>query len=129
MSTLPVISVIDDDESIRVATTNLVRPLGFHVHAFASAEDFLLSDCLSGTSCLITDVHMPGLNGVELQSILKARDHHIPIIFITAFPEERIRSLALRAGAVGFSTVPSCLVQSISWAWCGDIDRLQKELG
>jgi FixJ family two-component response regulator len=122
LSTLPVISVIDDDESIRVATTNLVRSLGFQVHAFASAEDFLLSDCLSGTSCLITDVHMPGLNGVELQSILKARDHHIPIIFITAFPEERIRSLALRSGAVGFISKPfdaQALIKSIDVALKG----------
>jgi len=122
LSTFPVISVIDDDESIRVATKNLVRSLGFNVRTFASAEDFLLSDCLRGTSCVISDVQMPGLNGVELQSLLKARGHHIPIIFITAFPEERIRSRALRSGAVGFISKPfhaQALIECIETALKG----------
>jgi FixJ family two-component response regulator len=126
LSTFPVISVVDDDESIRVATKNLVRSLGFNVRTFASAEDFLLSDCLRGTSCVIADVHMPGLNGVELQSLLKARGHHIPIIFITAFPEERIRSRALRSGAVGFISKPfhaQALIECIDTALKGHWDQ------
>jgi FixJ family two-component response regulator len=119
LSTSAIISVIDDDESIREATKNLVRSLGFNVHTFASAEDFLLSNCARGTSCVITDVQMPGLNGVELQSLLKARGHHIPIIFITAFPDERIRSQALHSGAIGFFSKPfqaQALIECINTA-------------
>jgi len=102
----PVISIIDDDPSVRKATDGLVRSLGYRSLTFASAEDFLQSDHLDDTSCVITDVQMPGLSGVELQSELKARGASLPMIFITAFPEDRIRRCVLEAGAIGFLSKP-----------------------
>jgi FixJ family two-component response regulator len=106
LTKVPVISIVDDDKSVREATKGLVRSLGYGAAAFASAEDFLQSDHVNDTACLITDVQMPGLSGVELQSRLIAQGNRTPIIFITAFPEERIRTRALEAGAVGFLSKP-----------------------
>jgi FixJ family two-component response regulator len=103
---VPVISIVDDDESVREVTTGLVRSFGYVAAPFASAEEFLQSDCVRDTSCLISDVQMSGLSGVELQDRLNAAGHRVPIIFITAFPEERIRSRVLKAGACGFLTKP-----------------------
>jgi FixJ family two-component response regulator len=103
---VPVISIVDDDESVREATTGLVRSFGYVAATFASAEEFLHSDRVRDTSCLISDVQMSGLSGVELQDRLNAAGHRVPIIFITAFPEERIRSRVLKAGAYGFLTKP-----------------------
>jgi FixJ family two-component response regulator len=102
----PVISIIDDDASIRVATQSLVRSLGFAVCTFASAADFLQSPCVNDTSCVISDVQMPGMSGVELQSLLIAQGHRVPIIFITAFHEESVRARAMKAGAIGFLNKP-----------------------
>ncbi len=101
-----VISIIDDDESVRVATENLIRSLGFGACSFSSAEEFLRSARLNDTCCLITDVQMPGMTGVELQSYLLERDHELPIIFITAFPVDRVRQKVHAAGAVGFLGKP-----------------------
>jgi FixJ family two-component response regulator len=101
-----VISIVDDDESVREATKGLVRSLGYTAATFASAEDFLQSNQVNDTSCLITDVQMPGLSGVELQSQLIAQGNSTPMIFVTAFPEERTRARALKAGAIGFLTKP-----------------------
>jgi FixJ family two-component response regulator len=115
----PMISIIDDDESVREATRGLVRSLGYNAEAFASSENFLQSDRINDTSCLITDVQMPGLSGVELQSVLLAQGHRTPIIFITAFPEERIRKRALDAGAIGFLSKPfneECLIDYLDRA-------------
>ena len=106
MAKVPMISIVDDDPSVREATKGLVRSLGYGAAAFASAEDFLQSDQVNDTACLITDVQMPGLSGVELQSRLIAQGNCTPIIFITAFPEQRIRTRALEAGAVGFLSKP-----------------------
>jgi len=106
MQESPVISIIDDDPSVRQATDGLLRSLGYRSVTFASAEDFLQSDRLHDTSCLITDVQMPGLSGVELQGVLNALGNRMPIIFITAFPEDRIRRCVLEAGAVGFLSKP-----------------------
>ena len=106
MPKVPVISIVDDDESMREATSALVRSLGFSVATFASAEDFLESDRVDDTSCLITDVQMPGLSGVELQSRLIADGRHMPVIGVTAYPEESIRTRMLEAGAVGFLSKP-----------------------
>jgi len=106
LSLLPVISIIDDDASIRVATNSLVRSLGYAVHSFASAEEFLESTHINDSSCVIADVQMPGMSGVELQSLMAARGVDVPFIFITAFPDETIRARALKAGAIGFLTKP-----------------------
>ena len=100
------ISIIDDDESMRGALKSLVASLGLKAHAFASAEQFLQSPRLDDTACLITDLQMPGLNGIELQSLLLAQGRHIPIIFVTAFAEEPMRTRALKAGALGFLSKP-----------------------
>jgi FixJ family two-component response regulator len=86
--------------------SSLVRSLGYEACVFASAEVFLSSPRLHDTSCLIADIQMPGMNGLDLQSELRARQQCIPIIFITAFPEERIRKRAEAAGAVGFFSKP-----------------------
>ena len=102
----PIISIIDDDESMRCAVKSLVTSLGFGAYTFASAEKFLQSPHLDHTSCVITDLQMPGLNGVELQKSLLAQGRRIPIIFVTAFPDERLRARALAAGALGFLSKP-----------------------
>ena len=102
----PMISIVDDDESVREATKGLVRSLGYVAETFGSAEEFLGSECRFETSCIITDVQMPGLSGVELQSRLIAEGHLLPIIFMTAFPEERVRKRALEAGAYGYLSKP-----------------------
>jgi FixJ family two-component response regulator len=101
-----VIAIVDDDESFRRATTSFVRSLGYGTAAFDSAEAFLKSDRVSETDCLITDVQMPGMTGIELQGRLIAQGHSLPIIFITAFPEIKARTQALAAGAVGFLSKP-----------------------
>src|SRR5215813_4512365 len=102
----PIISIIDDDESMRCAVKSLVTSLGFGAYTFASVEKFLQSPHLDHTSCVITDLQMPGLSGVELQKSLLAQGRRIPIIFVTAFPEERLRARAMAAGAVGFLSKP-----------------------
>jgi FixJ family two-component response regulator len=106
LRTGPTISIVDDDESMRCAVKSLVTSLGFAACTFASAEEFLHSPRLDDTDCLITDLQMPGLNGIELQKSLLARYRHIPIIFMTAFPEERMRTRAMEAGALGFLSKP-----------------------
>jgi FixJ family two-component response regulator len=102
----PTISIVDDDKAMRDATRRLVKSLGLNAHTFASAEEYLQSDRLHDTSCLITDVQMPGLSGPELQNLLIARGFTTPIIFITAFLDEAARERALGAGAVGFLGKP-----------------------
>jgi FixJ family two-component response regulator len=101
-----VISIIDDDASVRAATDNLLRSLGYTVYVFASAEEFLRSTHLNDTSCVIADIQMPGMSGVDLQARLLAQGYSVPFIFITAFPEETIRARALKAGAICFLTKP-----------------------
>lgn len=113
------IAIVDDDESVRETTKGLVRSLGLNASAFASAEDFLQSDRLNDTACLIADVQMQGMSGVELQSQLIAQGCNLPIIFMTAFPEERIRKRALDAGAIGFLSKPfneECLIDCLDRA-------------
>jgi FixJ family two-component response regulator len=100
------ISIVDDDASVREATANLIRSLGFAAADFASAEDFLKSDRVDDTACLIADVQLPGLSGIELQQQLRDDGNMIPVIFITAYPDERIRRSALAAGAIGFLSKP-----------------------
>jgi FixJ family two-component response regulator len=102
----PKIAIVDDNESVREATKDLIRSLGYRAMTFASAEEYLSSGHVEETSCLITDVEMPGLNGVELQSLLTAQGRRFPIIFITAYPAERVRLRVERAGARGFFAKP-----------------------
>ena len=106
MPDIPVVSIIDDDEFVRAATNRLVRSLGFIAPTFASAEEFLQSPHLNHTSCVISDIQMPGIGGIELQSMLIAKGNNVPIIFITAFPDERIRAQAMKAGAICFLSKP-----------------------
>jgi FixJ family two-component response regulator len=103
---VPVISIVDDDTSVRVAMTNLVRSLGFAARSFDSAEEYLKSGERHETSCIVSDIQMPGTNGLEMQSRLVAQNDRTPIIFITAFPQPNIRRRALEAGAVCFLTKP-----------------------
>lgn len=107
MRLAPLISVIDDDGPFRTAMDSLLRSRGYAVLTFASAAEFLRSLQLDATSCVITDVQMPDIGGLELQSMLRTRGCTIPIIFITAFPEESVRARALRDGAVCFLVKPA----------------------
>ncbi len=106
MATKAVISIVDDDESVREAVMSLMRSLGFDSEAFLSAEDFLRSDRRHSTSCLIADVQMPGMTGLELLRHLAASDSPIPTVLITAHADESVRTSALSAGVVGFLTKP-----------------------
>jgi FixJ family two-component response regulator len=102
----PVISIVEDDAAVRAATENLVKSVGFGVYTFASAEEFLRSNRVAETACLISDVQMPNMSGVELQASLANRGFRIPTIFMTAFPDESVRRRAMDAGAVGFLHKP-----------------------
>ena len=106
LSKLPLVAIIDDDESVRATTDSLVRSLGYIVYTFASAEEFLRSNRLDDFSCVIADVQMPGMSGVDLQAHLLTQGSRVPFIFFTAFPDERIRAQALRAGAICYLTKP-----------------------
>jgi FixJ family two-component response regulator len=106
LSKPPLVAIVDDDVSVRVTTDSLVRSLGYMTHTFASAEEFLRSDLLDELSCVIVDVQMPGMNGVELQAHLRTQGYRVPFIFFTAFPDEKIRAQALAAGAICYLTKP-----------------------
>ncbi|MDI3565644.1 response regulator transcription factor [Bradyrhizobium sp. Arg816] len=105
MST-PLISVVDDDASVRAATENLLKSRGYITQIFASAEELLRSPQLDETSCVITDVQMSAMSGLELLAEMRTRGYDAPFIFITAFPNERLRASALGAGAIGFLAKP-----------------------
>ena len=106
MASLPLISVVDDDDAVRKSLQSLIRSVGFAVKVFASAEEFLNSDHLHDTRCLILDVRMHGMNGFELQRQLRASHREIPVIFITAHGNEAARSQALKDGAVAYLRKP-----------------------
>ena len=121
MPKMPVIAIVDDDKSFRRATTSFVRSLGYGTASFDSAEAFLKSEHVSDADCLITDVQMPGMTGIELQDRLIAQGRYLPVIFITAFPEMRARAQALASGAIGFLAKPfddrnliSCLNEALA---------------
>jgi len=99
-------SIIDDDVCAREATAGLIRSLGYALATYASAEDFLDSDHVNNTSCLITDVHMPGLSGVELYQRLRGDGFAAPTIFVTGHPDETTRTQVLAAGAIAFLSKP-----------------------
>ena len=100
------VAVVDNDQSVRDAVTNLFRSMGFPAVAFASAEEFLNSDSLDKTSCIVLDVQMPGMGGLSLQSHLAATGRQIPIVFVTGYPDACVREKAMSLGAVCFLTKP-----------------------
>jgi len=104
--TKPQISVVDDDESMREAIRGLMRSLGYRAQAFRSAEEFLTSRQVLHTSCLIADVQMPGMTGLELHRHLVALGKTIPTILITAYPDDSVRERALGDGVVGYLSKP-----------------------
>ena len=110
------VAIVDDDESIRNALQGLMKSVGLPARSFASAEEFLKSGEQQETGCLIADIRMPGMSGLELQATLNADGCNIPIIFITAHGDEKMRMQALRAGAVEFVAKPfddEALVESV----------------
>ena len=98
--TSSLVSVVDDDQSVRESLPDLLREFGFIARAFSSAEEFLTSDCVDQTKCLILDIAMPGMTGRDLQRELRARQQEIPIVFITAQRDETVRPRVLEQGAV-----------------------------
>ena len=106
MPSIPLISIVDDDDALRSALENLMRSAGLRAQGFSSAEAFLRSEQLHETSCLILDVRMPGMSGLELQRQLAVGNSHIPVIFITAYAADNRRKQALEAGAAAFLYKP-----------------------
>jgi FixJ family two-component response regulator len=106
LSTLSVISVIDDDASVRTATNNLLSSHGYAIQTFVSADDFLRSARLDDSSCVVADVQMPGMSGLDLLTYVRAQGYAVPFIFITAFPDDSVRARALKAGAICFLAKP-----------------------
>jgi len=106
MQQVPVISIVDDDRSVRESTKSLVRSLGYDAVAFGSAEEFLESESLMTTACLITDIQMPGLSGIELCDRLNADGHDIPVIIVTAFSNDVLQARVNKVGAIGYLHKP-----------------------
>ena len=114
---VPLISIVDDDESVREALKSLIDSMGYHAEVFASGDAFLNSPAISQTDCLIADVRMPGMSGLQLQDRLNAANSSIPIVFISAHDDGDARARGLRAGAVDFLKKPfseDALVRAIS---------------
>lgn len=111
-----VISIVDDDSSVRAAADNLLTSYGFEVYTFASAKDFLQSACLHASSCVVADVQMPGMSGLDLLVEVRSRGNHTPFIFITAFADHSVRTRAMKVGAACFLEKPftsATLIESI----------------
>jgi FixJ family two-component response regulator len=106
MPRVPLIAIVDDDDALRNSLDNLIRSTGFRTQGFSSAEAFLTSNQARDTVCLILDVRMPGMNGLELQRQIVAANWQIPIIFITSHADDEARARALEAGAVAFLYKP-----------------------
>src|SRR5215468_11155774 len=100
------VAIVDDDESVRCALQGLMKVFGLPSRTFASAEEFLHSAEQRAVGCLITDLRMPGMSGLELQAALNASNHRIPTIFITAHGDDKLRRQALQAGAIAFVAKP-----------------------
>jgi FixJ family two-component response regulator len=114
------ISIVDDDDSVREAITGLIESLGYKAAAFASAEDFLLSRQLPQTACLIADINMPGMSGLDLHRRLSNSGASIPTILVTAYPDDRARDSALHDGVLCYMVKPfeerellSCIAQAL----------------
>jgi FixJ family two-component response regulator len=119
----PIVSVVDDDESVRESLPDLLNEFGFAARAFSSAEAFLTSDCVDKTRCLILDVMMPGMTGLDLQQELTRRGQEIPVIFITARKDEAVRARAFKQGAVKFLNKPfsdTALLEALNLALPGN---------
>jgi FixJ family two-component response regulator len=115
----PMISVVDDDVWAREGLEALIAALGYEVRTFESAEEFVASGSIAETACLVTDLNMPGMSGLELQAYLRSAGHNTPIIVVTAYPADEHRSRALKDGATSFLTKPldermlvGCLAQA-----------------
>ena len=106
MSEAPLIAIVDDDALARDGIRELVESLGYNAVTFMSAENFLESGMIAETTCLVTDLQMPGLSGLELQEALQSQGYQTPVVLITAYPNEKHRTRALANGAVGFLTKP-----------------------
>ena len=106
MSGVPLISIVDDDDALRNSLDDLIRSIGFRTQGFPSAEAFLSSNQACDTACLILDVRMPGMNGLDLQRQIVAANRRIPVIFITSHADDGARERALKAGAVAFLYKP-----------------------
>lgn len=122
LSKTAMISIIDDDEFMLDAVSNLVRSLGYSAAVFSSAEDYLRSDHLRDSACVIADVQMPGMTGADLQDRLIADGLRTPIIFMTAYSDERVQKRVMDAGAFGFLGKPfddECLIKCIDEALRG----------
>jgi FixJ family two-component response regulator len=102
----PLISIVDDDEAVREATKSLIRSLGYQAETFGSAEEFLAWTQIDATDCLITDVQMPGLSGMDLQDRLNSTGREMPTIFVTAYPDAKLEKQALRGGAIAYLRKP-----------------------
>jgi FixJ family two-component response regulator len=128
----PLISVVDDNDAVRESLKGLIRSVGFAVKVFPSAEEFLSSDQLNDTRCLILDVRMPGMGGLELQRRLVKSSSDIPIIFITAHGDEAARSQALKDGAADYLFKPfseQALLNAINAAIGFELSRKQNRTG
>lgn len=102
----PLISIIDDDDSLRMALIGLVRSIGYTARGFASAEEFLAADALDSFACIVTDIQMPGMSGIDLKRHLAARQCQLPVIMITAHPDPGLEARAQASGAAGFLKKP-----------------------
>ncbi|HTX41008.1 MAG TPA: response regulator [Acidobacteriaceae bacterium] len=100
------VTIVEDDESMRSALQGLMRAAGLRARAFSSAEEFLDSGEIADAACLVADIRLPGISGLDLQRLLAARKQTIPIIFITAHGDDTIRAQAMQAGAAGFLSKP-----------------------
>ena len=119
MPSVPLMAIVDDDDALRNSLDNLLRSVGFRVQGFASAEAFLQAPHAPETACLLLDVRLPGMNGLELQRQLVAAHWGMPIIFVTAYADEDVRARALAAGAVAVLSKPcreADLLQAIAAA-------------
>jgi FixJ family two-component response regulator len=106
VATIPLISIVDDDVAVRNSLDDLLQSIGFRTHSFASAEAFMSSNHVRDTACLILDVRMPGMNGLDLQCQIASTNRRIPIIFVTSHADEVARARALQHGAVAFLYKP-----------------------
>ena len=118
-----IVAIVDDDEAVLLATVSLVRALGHEARGFASAEAFLRYDGDEGIDCLVTDVHMPGIDGTALQRRLIERGHTYPVVFVTGFPDDAVRRVVMAAGAFCYLGKPysgdelvSCLERALDEA-------------